>query len=475
MNFETSEKLININRTEVQNSSTNSLLNNQERNIKRKNRTSKIIEKVELDDNKEISKSKNSLNKSGENSKIDNIGNNPINLKTYYDSKISKSNIFNFGKNNSLRKNMTLIKKPKINNVSIIRKNTREQIFKTEIKEKITNKKEESKKSDISTLFTDFFNKQRDSISVRNNKKEEKKAQNDDPLSIPKEDMIFEEIKNYKCFKYFTKESLSKTSVPFIYINMDMNTTKKIPPKKKNIPNNNPYQINFNNNLKRFIEFDDVFLSKKKNVFFTEEKKKNILDNIYRVSTAEDMYEKINLIKRKKEKKKLKNYQYNFLKVVKHNITDKYYEDLKDRFNDIRQLAEGKYQKNYKYMKEIEKDEERLIKDINKIYERFMKYSKRKNIRNMLTKPGGSRIDLPQIKFEKIINKDIIHSNSNKYDKSRKSNFISLSDSKRRMNRTSIKIKKKSNIEISNFSSNKNWMMTTSKRFSKFRDFRDKI
>jgi hypothetical protein len=254
---------------------------------------------------------------------------------------------------------------------------------------------------------------------------------------------------------------------------MDMNTTKKSPPKKNEINNNNPYQINFNNNLKKFIQFDEVFLKKKKNIFFDEEKKKNLLDNVYRVPTAEDMYDKINLIKLKKDKKKLKSYQYNFLKVVKHNITDKYYEDLRERFNEIRHIAEGKYKTNYKFIKEIEKDEEKVIKDINRTFENFMEYSKRRSIRNILTKPGRSRIDLPQIKFEKIINEDYTYI-KNKFNKNKKSSFISLSENKR-MNRTSFKIKKRSNVFISNFNSNKNLMMTTSKRFSKIKFFKDKI
>ena len=480
MNFETSKTLLNINKKEDINS-LNTENENIERNSTKKNRTSKLIGNIKLvdnfnpNDNKEISKSKKSSNSSGEYSNTDNV-NNPIpNLKTFYDKNIYNSGFFNFGKYDSSKRKMTLIKNSQINNLNLsLKGSTRDQIFKTEIKEKIANKKEENKKSDFSTTFSDYFNKQKNSLSLRNiNKKEKSENKDDNPLLIPKEDMIFEEIKNYKCFKYFTKDSLSKTSVPFIYINMDMNTTKKSPPKKNEVNNNNPYQINFNNNLKKFIQFDEVFLKKKKNIFFDEEKKKNLLDNVYRVPTAEDMYDKINLIKLKKDKKKLKSYQHNFLKVVKHNITDKYYEDLRERFNEIRHIAEGKYKTNYKFIKEIEKDEEKVIKDINRTFENFMEYSKRRSIRNILTKPGRSRIDLPQIKFEKIINEDYTYI-KNKFNKNKKSSFISLSENKR-MNRTSFKIKKRSNVFISNFNSNKNLMMTTSKRFSKIKFFKDKI
>ena len=284
--------------------------------------------------------------------------------------------------------------------------------------------------------------------------------------------MIFEEIKNYKCFKYFTQESLSRTSVPFIYVNMDMNTTKKIPPKKK--VNHNPYQINFNNDVKKFIEFDDIFLNKNKPIYFSEERKKNILDNVYKTQTDEDMYEQIKLNKLKKDNKNLKNYQYNFLKAVKHNIRDKYYEDLKEKFDEIRTIAEGKYKTNFKFIKEVEKNEEKVIKDVNKAYESFMKYATRKSIRDILEKPGESRLDLPLIKFKKIIDDDIMLLFKNKIDKNRKNNYSNLSEYKR-MNKTSFKNRNSNNT--SNFNSNKNinLMTTTSSKFNKFKKLKDKM
>ena len=101
-----------------------------------------------------------------------------------------------------------------------------------------------------------------------------------------------------------------------------------------------------------------------------------------------------------------------------------------------------------------------------------MKYATRKSIRNILGKSDKSRIDLPQIKFEKIINDDNISLVKNKIDKKRKSN-ISLSESKN-MNRTSIKFIKNNSNNMSNFNINNNLMMISSKRFSKFKNFKDK-
>ena len=464
MNSETSKTLKNIiHIKKIPNFSNISGTDYVERNLLRKNKTSKIIGNVELNNISNNPKNrKYSNNISGECS-ITEPKNNQINLKIYNDSKVN--NLTNYRKFYSSKQKISLIKKPLLNNFNL-RKNARDQLFKTEIEQKIYKSKDDNKKSDFSTTYTDHFNQQKNINTLKNNLNPQ------NPLLIPKEDMIFEEIKNYKCFKYFTKKSLAKTSVPFIYINMNMNTTKKIPPKKK--VNNNPYQINFNNDIKKFIEFDELFLNKNKQIYFSEEKKKNILDNVYKPSPDEDMYEKINLIKLKKLHKKLKNYQYEFLKVVKHNINDKYYEDLKDKFNEIRILAEGKYKTNFKFIKDVEKDEEKVIKGINKAFESFIKYARRKSIRGMLKKPGTPNIALPLIKFKKIIDDDIALLLKNKIDNNKQNIYASFSESKRM---TKKNINRINMDNISNFNSNKNinFMMTTSSKFNKFKNLQDKI
>ena len=98
-----------------------------------------------------------------------------------------------------------------------------------------------------------------------------------------------------------------------------------------------------------------------------------------------------------------------------------------------------------------------------------MKFSKRKKFRNLLSKPGETKIDLPQIKFEKIINEDDFSLIKDKINKNRKSNYISLSENKS-MNRTSIKYKKNSLFNINN---NKNILVTSPRTFTKFKYFRN--
>ena len=181
-------------------------------------------------------------------------------------------------------------------------------------------------------------------------------------------------------------------------------------------------------------------------------------------------YEKINSIKAKKDKKKLKNYQFNFLKMVKHNITEKNYEELKERFNEIRQIAEGKYKTNFKYIKELEKDEEKVIENVNKIYKTFEKYFRSINNKNYFENPERTKLRLPSIKFEKVINDDSLSLIEKKIAKNKKFNIINLSNLSphKNMNRTSIKFNQKRLSSFANFTSNKKIMLTASKRISKF-------
>ena len=95
-----------------------------------------------------------------------------------------------------------------------------------------------------------------------------------------------------------------------------------------------------------------------------------------------------------------------YIELVKYNITDKNYDTLKDNFYDIRELAGGKYDTNYRFLKEIEKNEESVIKNINGLYNYYMKYFENKNLNKIFIKPIGPKIKLPYIKFMKILQKN---------------------------------------------------------------------
>ena len=85
-------------------------------------------------------------------------------------------------------------------------------------------------------------------------------------------------------------------------------------------------------------------------------------------------------------------------------------EDKKNELPDeeLFAIVEKEYNEIFKKCDSIEeKNEEKVIKSINKTYESFMKFSSRKTISKLLNKKGESKLDLPQIKFEKIITQKI--------------------------------------------------------------------
>ena len=348
------------------------------------------------------------------------------NLKNYYKGQTIKFKNFSKPK-------FSLYKKTKnehINNSNIGKEentSNTNKLFTTEIYLENTN--ENTKTNSNSNIndftFNNYLHNNKNNIHIdskRNLSRDSNKYSNkmyEDPLLIPKEDMIFEEIKKYKCFKYFTQEALKKTGVPFIYIQMNMNPNKDL--KNINKKNYGDKSLNDKKFLQKLIKSgkDKIYLSKRYNKDLTEEKRREILDNVYRIKTAPDLYKRIQNVKGKKDRKKLKNYQNNFLKLVKHNITNKYYESLKDKFCEIREVAEGKYNTNFKFIKEIEKNEENAINNINEICNKYKKYFAHKNLSKLFIKSVGPRLKLPKIKFIQIAKKDYFSDDEkiNKYKK----------------------------------------------------------
>ena len=295
--------------------------------------------------------------------------------------------------------------------------------------------------------------------STDNNNKNKNKL---DPLIIPEEDMIFEEMKNYKCFKYFTRESLIKTGVPFIYINMDMNNIENylIFDKK----NNDNDILENNEKLKSLIDRgNEQFILNKKEKPLSNEKKKEIIEKVYRIETSPDFYENIEKLKQKK-KKKLKGYQNNFLKLVKNNITDEHYDTLKNKFNKIRDISGGKYNTNYKFLREIEKNEEGIIKNINELHNYYMKFFATKNINKLFIKSIGPRIKLPEIKFIKTVKKRPILDDIKINKKTKKRNFINL---KKYISKTNTEFNKNTFDNIQNKEKN-SFSFTNYNQFKSF-------
>ncbi len=350
----------------------------------------------------------------------------PFNIKNYYKSKTSKFV--------NQENKFALHKKPKANSlVKELENNKNNKLFPTEINDDTASNLKTNTNTNINTNINlntfNNINSNRNSnsnyspynlsyqykYSNKNSSREKKNKyssydkypKNEDPLTIPKEDLVFEEIKKYKCFKHFTKEALKKTGIPLIYIDMNMDT-KRNNTVDENKSKNDADNVLSPEEIKKIIDTgnDKIIFDKSHRKEMSEERKKEILDEVYRIKTVPDFYKKIENLKQKKFKKKLKGYQNNFLKLVKYNITDKNFDTLKDNFNDIRELAGGKYDNNYRFLKEIEKNEESVIKNINGLYNYYMKYFEKKNLKKIFIKPIGPKIKLPYLKFMKIFQKN---------------------------------------------------------------------
>ena len=448
----------NIKENEIKNLKISLLNSNTDKNILERNKSNKENENDSLSIKSKKSKNKIPLkslktyaNKNNSPTTIfqsysSNIQNNSnfdnkklFGLKKFYKSKTIKYIDF------SKKLNYSLNKQNLSNNMNDIveeedKQSNIDKLFSTEINIDNSNINENTKTNTNNTnnyyLNKNLYSKR--NLITENNKKYKKY---EDPLLIPKEDMIFEEMKKYKCYKYFTKEALNKTSVPFIYIDMKMSPNKPIINEVSK--NNNMYKsLRDNKFLQKMIKNgkDKAFLSKRYKRDLTEEKKKELLDKVYRVKTAPDIYKRIEILKGKKDKKKLKNYQNNFLKLVKHNITNKYYESLKDKFNEIRECAEGKYITNFKFIKEIEKNEEKYINNINEICQKYKKFFAKKNVNKIFIKSIGPRLKLPKIEFVQIVKKECFSQDEKDNKNKKKRNLINL---KKFMNKTTNKFYQK--------------------------------
>jgi hypothetical protein len=199
------------------------------------------------------------------------------------------------------------------------------------------------------------------------------------PLQIPDEDKIFDEMQKYLCYKYESKrlktyenkkkeEQKSKTKTEF--------KIKDLKPKLK---------------AEDKIRLNYLYLATNK------------------------ISNKITTVKRKKLKNDLVTYQKNLLDIIKPSITDYSYIYLKDRLFDIRKKNNKKYQYNYRKLKEIESEEKEIINQFNETCQRCEKhFQKIKEEKNIL-QSANLNIKLPTMTFVSCLKKS--KSNKDKYQK----------------------------------------------------------
>ena len=224
----------------------------------------------------------------------------------------------------------------------LINKNFVKRQSKSQYKVFKTNLNDNNNKRKISLYEDDGFNTQR----------------ND--LLIPEEDKIFDEFKKYD---YFTRRYNKKYKIQIINNNEDKKVIKTS--KNENFPENKTPNKNTD---KKFLT--NTFYDSKGR-FIPSQLDKELFDCLYK--TSDDFHTQLNLIKKTKKAKKLKDYQTELLETAKKVVSIYNYDKLKKEFNEIQKFSKFKKELNFNFIKKLENDEKIIINDINKCNSKYLK------------------------------------------------------------------------------------------------------
>ena len=205
-------------------------------------------------------------------------------------------------------------------------------------------------------------------------------------LKIPEEDKIFNEFKKYD---YFTERYNKKYKIKDTIKDNDIKEVKN----SKSVKFSNKITAQ-NKEENRFIK--TYFDSKGK--FMPSLLDKEIFDCLYK--TSDEYYSNLDLLKKSKRRKKLKDYQNELLYTAKNVISIYGYDKLKRNFEEIEKWNKFKKVLNFRFIKQVETDEKKIIKDVIKQYKNFYK-----------SKKFGGKVRF-QFKFPKIQFRSVI---KNKY------------------------------------------------------------
>ena len=204
-------------------------------------------------------------------------------------------------------------------------------------------------------------------------------------LIIPEEDKIFDEFKKYK---YFTDRYNKRFN-----ININNNNDDK---------NNNIKKTKFMKLTKRKINnekknFTKTFYDSKGN-FIPSRLDKDIFECLYK--TNDDFYTQLNLYKKSKKNKKLKDYQKGLLESVKEIVSVYGYYQLQKKFDEIHKRNKYKMILNYPIIQELENKEKVIINNINKCNKNYLKNKKSRGFIRY-------KFDLPVLKFKRIFKESV--------------------------------------------------------------------
>lgn len=195
------------------------------------------------------------------------------------------------------------------------------------------------------------------------------------PLLIPEEDKIFDEMKKYICYKIEKKENILNK------FNLSANNYNE-----NNIYNHSP----------------ETHIMKLK-LHKEENKKKMSFDQIklkYLYISNDEINQKLKYIKKRKDSHTLKGYQDNLLETVKLTLPHSRYIKLKDKLCNIRNKSEQINLSIAKNIKEIEVEEEDIINDINNLYKQCLKTFSFIRENKEMIHSSQMKIKLPLLNFK---------------------------------------------------------------------------
>ena len=180
----------------------------------------------------------------------------------------------------------------------------------------------------------------------------------EDPLQIPKEDEIFNELAK-------RKKTIRLTKIKFHIIEKKKKVLKKKKIKGKNF-------------------------------------KEKLLNRVYEKNPVAN--KKIIKVKKSKEKINLNNYQNLLLKTAEPILSKDSFNHLDKIFNRLRTDNNDIYEYNYPYIMDLENKEKDIINNINQVNNNYNKFlNKYKTLNEFYS---NKTIQLPKINFRRIINKE---------------------------------------------------------------------
>ena len=229
-----------------------------------------------------------------------------------------------------------------------------------------------------------------------------------DPINIPEEDKIFDELKR---MKHLTKRFMRRYNLTddFMLENENKEKENEIEKEKNDEEAIKSQKRILKKSKVKSLESNKKDLNQKilnktfynRNNFKISKDSRELLNDLY--LTSGDYFEKLNEIKKKKNSKKLKDYQNDLLDLIQPVISQNGYRILKDKFNEIKKRSDMKKRWNYNYLNKIENDEEKIVKKINKCYKNYLTDENSKDIYYSKHNLKYFDLNLPNLEFVRVL------------------------------------------------------------------------